>query len=115
MGPCLRRLVVLAAALLSAASLAALPSQALAATGDISTVAGNGVSADSGDGGLATSASMRSPLGVAVAPNGDRYIPDYGSHKVRKVTAAGVITTFAGNGTAGLSGDGGPATSARLN
>src|SRR5215208_4674453 len=88
---------------------------AMAAIGDISTVAGSGIDGDFGDGGVATSAAIRDPLGVAVAANGDRYIVDYGSNKVRKVTAAGVISTFAGTGTAGLSGDGGAATSARLN
>src|SRR5215208_856543 len=108
-----RRLVALAVAPLLVALTAA--PVAMAATGDISTVAGSGIDGDFGDGGVATSAAIRDPLDVAVAANGDRYIVDYGSNKVRKVTAAGIISTFAGNGTAGLSGDGGAATSARLN
>ena len=78
---------------------------ASAATGDISTFAGNGTDGHSGDSGLATSAAMRDPLGVAVALDGDRYIVDYGSHRVRKVTAAGVISTFAGTGSLGFSGN----------
>ena len=87
-----------------------------AATGVITTVAGSGPSGSSGDGGPATSAKLHSPAGVAVAANGDIYLSDTANDRIRKVTAAtGIITTFAGTGTAGYQGDGGAATSARLN
>ena len=85
-----------------------------AATGLISTVAGNGTAGYSGDGTAATSANL-SPSGLAVDGAGNLYVSDAGNSVVRKVTAAtGIITTVAGTGTAGLLGDGGLATSARL-
>jgi hypothetical protein len=85
-------------------------------TGIITTVAGNGVAGYSGDGGPATSAELFSPSGVVVDAAGNIYIADLGNNLVRKVTAStGVISTVAGNGTAGNSGDGGPATSAEMN
>jgi hypothetical protein len=81
-----------------------------AATGIITTVAGGGNNVP-GDGGPATSASL-SPLGVAVDAAGNLFIADRG---IRKVAAAtGIITTVAGTGSSGFSGDGGPATSASL-
>jgi sugar lactone lactonase YvrE len=83
-------------------------------TGVITTVAGNGSQGFSGDGGSATSAQLGSPSGVAVDASGNLYIADFANHRVRKVTAAGVISTVTGNGTAGSSGDSGPATSATL-
>jgi sugar lactone lactonase YvrE len=84
-------------------------------TGKISTVAGNGTIGYSGDGGVATSAELANPYGVAVDASGNIYIADMGNAVIRKVTAStGIITTVAGNGTAGYSGDGGPATSADL-
>jgi uncharacterized protein (TIGR03437 family) len=87
-----------------------------AATGIITTVAGNGASGYSGDGGPATSAQLSGPTGVAVDAAGDIYIADYWNQRIRKVTAAtGVITTAAGNGTEGYSGDGGQAATAELN
>lgn len=82
--------------------------------GIITTVAGNGQRGYSGDGGPATLARLDSPLGVAVAGNGDLYIADGSNHVIRRVSG-GVITTVAGNGTRGFSGDGGPAVSAQLN
>jgi sugar lactone lactonase YvrE len=83
------------------------------ATGIITTVAGGGTA--SGDGGLATSAGLSPPQGVAVDSSGNIYIPDSAACSIRKVTAStGVITTVAGNGTLGYSGDGGPATAAEL-
>jgi len=84
-------------------------------TGKIITIAGNGTSGYSGDGGPATSAELNSPTGVTVDNLGNVYIADFYENRVRKVNAAGIISTFAGNGTAGFSGDGGPATSAELN
>jgi len=81
--------------------------------GVITTVAGNGTRGYSGDDGPATSAQLYEPTGVAVDFAGNLYIADDGNERVRKV-ANGVITTVAGNGTRGYSGDNGPATSAEL-
>lgn len=83
--------------------------------GIITTVAGNGVSGYSGDGGLATLAQMQTPEGVAVDAAGVIYICDAPGHRVRKVDASGIITTLAGNGTPGFSGDGGLSTAAIIN
>lgn len=86
-----------------------------ALTGIITTVAGNGTKGDSGDGGPATSAELIASS-LAVDSRGNLYIGDFYSNSVRKVDAAtGIITTVAGTGTAGYSGDGGPATAAMLN
>jgi trimeric autotransporter adhesin len=84
------------------------------AAGLISTVAGNGTSGYSGDGGPAAVAQLYTPGSVAIDTAGNLYIADTGNHRIRKVTAAGVIITVAGNGTSGYSGDGGPATAAQL-
>jgi trimeric autotransporter adhesin len=84
-------------------------------TGIITTVAGNGNYGYSGDGDLATSASLRRPYGAVVDASGNIYIADTFNNRIRIVTAStGIITTVAGNGTSGDSGDGGLATSARL-
>ena len=85
------------------------------AGGVISTVAGTGTAGFSGDGGQAISAQLHSPVGVGVDPAGNLYIADIGNERVRKVTAGGVISTVAGTGTAGFSGDGGQAISAQIN
>jgi len=85
------------------------------AGGNIGTFAGNGGYSYSGDGGPATSAQMNSPHAVAADRAGNYYIADSGNNVVRKVSAGGTITTFAGNGTAGFGGDAGAATSAQLN
>ncbi|MFC5865373.1 chitobiase/beta-hexosaminidase C-terminal domain-containing protein [Acidicapsa dinghuensis] len=86
-----------------------------AATGVITTVAGNGIPGYSGDGGPATSAELDYPYGIGVDSAGDLYIADTSNHRIRKVNAAtGTITTVAGDGTAGNSGDGGPATSGEM-
>jgi beta-lactamase regulating signal transducer with metallopeptidase domain/sugar lactone lactonase YvrE len=82
--------------------------------GAITTIAGNGKRGFSGDGGSATSALLKSPRSVAVDSAGNLYFGDEGNGRIRKVTPAGVITTFAGNGEAGFGGDGGPATLAQL-
>ena len=82
--------------------------------GVITTVAGTGARGYSGDSGPATSAQLRSPQGVAVDGLGNLYVADYLNHRVRRVDAAGVITTVAGTDERGYSGDGGPATSAQL-
>src|SRR5438093_580860 len=87
-----------------------------AATGIITTVAGNGVLGFAGDGGAATSASLNSPDSVALDASGNLYIADQSNHRIRRVAAAtGIITTVAGNGINTFAGDGGAATSASLN
>jgi hypothetical protein len=85
-----------------------------AATGELTRLAGNGTSGYSGDNGPATSAELNGVMGVAADAAGDVYIADTGNNRIRKVSN-GVITTIAGNGFLGYSGDGGPATSAELN
>jgi sugar lactone lactonase YvrE len=83
--------------------------------GTITTVAGNGAVGFSGDGGPATSASLSYPAGMAVDASGNLYIADAGNNRIRRVSPDGIISTVAGNGVAGFSGDGGPATGASLN
>lgn len=84
-------------------------------TGVISTIAGNGTAAYTGDGGQATSASMNNPQGVMVV-DGCLYITDTGNHCIRKMDlSTGVITTVAGNGAANFTGDGGQATIGTFN
>lgn len=80
----------------------------------ISTFAGNNTGGYSGDSGPATSAQLNLPGGIAVDSSGNLYIADGGNHRVRKISG-GTITTVAGNGTAGYTGDNGAATSAELN
>ena len=85
-------------------------------TGIISTVAGTGSPGYSGDGAAATSAMINYPYGVVVDEGGNLYIADTYNSSIRKVDAStGTITTVAGDGTPGYSGDSGPATSAKLN
>jgi hypothetical protein len=81
--------------------------------GSITTFAGTGTCGYGGDGGLATSAQLDDPAGVAVDASGNAYIADAGSCRIRKVTS-GVITTFAGDGMCAYGGDGGAAGSAQL-
>ena len=83
-------------------------------SGTVTTVAGTGTAGYTGDGGPATSAEINVPRGVAVDADGNLYIADYANDVVRKVDSSGTITTVAGTGTAGYSGDGGGATSAEL-
>ena len=80
----------------------------------VNAIAGNGVCGFSGDGGPAVQAELNVPAGVAVDKHGNIAIADWGNNRVRVVDTAGVINTFAGNGTCGFSGDGGPAISAEL-
>ncbi|MDA1096340.1 MAG: hypothetical protein O3B84_03685 [Chloroflexi bacterium] len=82
-------------------------------TGVITTIAGSGVRAFSGDGGPAIDASLNDPFGLALDRAGNLFISDSAEHRVRMVDAStGIITTIAGDGTAGFSGDGGPAIAA---
>lgn len=83
-------------------------------TGIIHTVAGSGGQGFAGDGGPATAALLDTPTGIAVDANNNLYIADSHNQRIRMVDAQGVISTVAGTGTAGYSGDGGPATSAKL-
>jgi trimeric autotransporter adhesin len=82
--------------------------------GIITTAAGNGQPGFSGDGGPAASAQLKGPYGVAVDPAGNLYIGDTGNNRIRKVTPGRTISTVAGNGQFGSSGDGGPATAAQF-
>jgi sugar lactone lactonase YvrE len=82
--------------------------------GNITTVAGIGTTSFSGDGGAATNAGLYYPYGIAVENGGNLIIADLGNNRIRKVTTNGIITTVAGNGTQGYSGDGGAATNAML-
>ena len=83
---------------------------------DIYTVAGDGTAGKGGDGGPATSAGLYGPYSIACDSSGDLYIcfAGGGDSRIREVDASGTITTVAGNGTSGYTGDGGPATSAEL-
>lgn len=83
--------------------------------GIISTSAGIASSGFSGDGGPANLARLNSPRDVAVGADGSLYIADTNNHRIRRVTPDGIISTFAGTGVAGFSGDGGLATLAQLN
>jgi sugar lactone lactonase YvrE len=87
--------------------------RAVGTDGTITTVAGNGTPGYDGDGGSALTASLDSPRGLFVDIQDDLYIADSGNHRIRRITS-GTITTFAGTGSAGLSGDQGPATAAQL-
>src|SRR3954466_16243524 len=105
-----QRFLIASAAALTLA-LGAAPAQG---AGTITTVAGPGVSGTSGDGGPATQAFMQSNVGVTGLADGSYLIAHQGAPAIRHVLPDGIITTVAGNGTAGYSGDGGPATSASL-
>lgn len=83
-------------------------------TGVVTTVAGNGKAGFEGDGGAAADAQLSSPQGVAADAAGNLYIADTGNNRIRKVSVTGVITTIAGTGTSGFSGDGGLAPTAQL-
>ncbi|MBS1858994.1 MAG: hypothetical protein JST11_26715 [Acidobacteria bacterium] len=92
----------------------ALTSALCHAQGIITTVAGNSKCCATTDAAVATSVWLPSANGIAVDASGNVYIWDGQSSKIRKVNAAGIITTIAGNGTPGYSGDGGPATKAAI-
>jgi streptogramin lyase len=80
----------------------------------ISTFAGAGTSGYSGDNGPATAAQLSSPTRVCLDPSGNVYIADHGNHVIRRVERSGTITSIAGVGLPGFSGDGGPAIAAQL-
>jgi len=84
-------------------------------SGIISTIAGTGASAYSGDGGQATAAELWLPSQIKFDISGNLYIADAHNNRIRMINTLGIITTVAGNGTAGYSGDGGQATTAELN
>ncbi|MFZ5351491.1 MAG: hypothetical protein ACOZCL_02070 [Bacillota bacterium] len=83
-------------------------------TGVITTVAGNGVAGYSGDGGAATNAQLNKPGGIAIDEHGCMYINDIANNVIRKVDKKGIITTYAGTGEYGYSGDGESAEKARF-
>lgn len=86
----------------------------IATTGVITTIAGNGTVGNSGNGGMATTAQLTSPVSVATDRKGNIYICDIGGDRIRRVDNSGIITTYAGTNVSGFSGDGGNATAARL-
>lgn len=87
----------------------------ISSSGVITTVAGTGILGHTGDGGPATAAQMHEPTCVCLDGAGNMYIADQYNNCIRKVNAAGIISTFAGTTVGGYSGDGGPATAAKLN
>jgi uncharacterized protein (TIGR03437 family) len=89
--------------------------RAVSSTGLIATIAGNGLFGVSGDGGLAVNASFSDLMGLALDAAGNLYVADASNHRIRKISVSGIVTTFAGTGTQGFSGDGGLATNATLN
>ena len=86
----------------------------IAADGTIQTVAGCGQSGPEGDGGPASGALLQAPRNLALDAAGNLYISEFAGQRVRKVSTSGQISTVAGTGTAGLAGDGGPASAAQL-
>ena len=83
--------------------------------GIINTIAGDGTNASTGDGGVASSAQLASPTGLALAPDGSLYIAEATGHRIRRIAPDGTISTIAGTGVAGFSGDDGLAIAAQLN
>ncbi len=82
----------------------------------IDTFAGTGVAGFGGDGGFANATQLSSPIGLAVDSYGNLFVADSGNHRIRMINSTtNTITTVVGNGSAGYSGDGGPAALAQLN
>jgi sugar lactone lactonase YvrE len=84
-------------------------------SGIISTIAGNGIGGFSGDGSAAILAQLHGPTGVAIDKSGNIYVADYNNNRIRKINNLGIITSIAGNGILGFSGDSGLATAAKIN
>jgi len=87
----------------------------ITADGEVTTVLGTGVAGSSGDGGPGTSAQVDTPSGLALAPDGSLFVADLRGHRIRRLAPDGTVTTVAGTGAPGYSGDGGPGTEAQLN
>jgi sugar lactone lactonase YvrE len=87
----------------------------ISSDGTVTTVAGNGERGFVGDGGPAVEARLRSPTDVCLGSTGALYVADFENHRIRQISSDGTMTTVAGNGRAGFSGDGGPAIEASLN
>jgi hypothetical protein len=83
--------------------------------GNVSTIAGTGIAGYNGDGGLATLAELDNPTSVVLDAAGNIFIADQGNHVIRQINNMGIINTYAGTGTSGYSGDGGPAAVATFN
>lgn len=86
----------------------------IAPDGTITTVVGTGAAGSTGDGGAATAATLNQPRGLAVDEAGNLYVSEHSGHRIRRITPAGIITTYAGTGASGSTGDGGAATAATL-
>src|SRR5688572_28542200 len=86
-----------------------------AASWSISTFAGTGIPGFEGDGGPATAAQINNPYGVVRGPDGAIWFCEYTGQRIRRIAADGTISTVAGNGKKGYSGDGGPALEASFN
>ena len=84
-------------------------------TGLLSTIAGTGVNGFSGDGGPAINATFGYPGGLSITAAGELYVADYNNNRIRKIDVVGIVTTVAGNGTQGFTGDGGLATASGIN
>jgi sugar lactone lactonase YvrE len=87
----------------------------VSAAGVITTIAGTGTSGSAGDGGPAARAQLRNPSDVLIDPSGNVFVADSTNSKIRRITPPGVISTVAGTGTSGFSGDNGAATAAQFN
>ena len=85
------------------------------AAGIISTIAGTGNAGYSGDGAAATSAWFKNPAGILIGNSGNIYVADVNNHVIREIDSTGMVSTIAGTGHMGFSGDGGPATAAKFN
>ncbi len=83
--------------------------------GTIATIAGSGTAGFAGDNGPAVAARLDTPAAVVINPNGQFFVVDFGNNRVRQVSAAGIISTYAGTGAVGLSGDNGPPLRATFN
>ena len=102
-------------AILGVATLLLSSQSIMAQPGYITTIAGTGTAASTGDGGLASVAAIYHPADVFIDASGNIFFSEYEGQKIRKITPSGIISTVAGTGVAGYSGDGGPATAARFN